>query len=105
MGNVRARGDVGVIIFGFGIKGIGRSPVVQFGIDFAEIPRIRQLHVDEINLRVGAQRVNIIAYALGKRAIFFAVKQLHAVEADVGALVQGDVGPPFLPTGLPEAVV
>ena len=78
---------------------------MQLGIDFAEIPRIFQLHVDEINLCVGAQRVNIIAHALGKRAIFFAVKQLHAVEADVGALVQGNIGSPFLPAALSEAIV
>ena len=78
---------------------------MQFGIDFAEIPRVCQLHVYQIDLGIGAQLANIVAHPLGKRAVSLAVKQLHAVEADVGALVQGDVGPPFLPTGLPEAVV
>ena len=78
---------------------------MQLGIDFAEIPRICQFHVHQIHLGVGAQRANIVAHALGKRAVFFVVKQLNAVEADVGALVQSDVGSPFLPTGLPEAVV
>ena len=103
--DVRAGGDVYPVFFFFGVKGIACRPVVQAGIDFAEIPGVGKLHLHQIDGGVRRAVADVGAYLVGKRPVFVGVKQLDAVEDEVAALVHGDIRPPFVPAAFTAAGV
>ena len=105
MRDVGAGGDMHPVFFFFGIKGIVRRPVVQAGIDFAEIPGICKLHLHQVDGGVRRAVADVGADEVGQRAVFVGVEQLNAVKDEVIALVHGDVGPPFLPAAFTAASV
>ena len=103
--DVGAGGDMHPVFFFFGIKGIVRRPVMQAGIDFAEIPRVGELHLHQIDGGVRRAVADVGADEVGQRAVFVGVEEFDAVEDEVIALVHGDVGPPFLPAAFTAASI
>ena len=102
---MRTRGDVGEISFFFSIKRIARRPIVQLGINLGKIPRVFQLHRHEIDNGVRRHLLNIGFYMIRQIAVFFRIKQLHAVKMEIMTLIHGDIRPPLLPTPLTETAV
>ena len=103
--DVRAGGDVYPVFFFFGVKGIACRPVVQAGIDFAEIPGVGEFHLHEIDGGMRRAVADVGAYLVGEWPVFVGVKQLDAVKDEVAALVHGDVRPPFVPAAFTAASI
>ena len=103
--DVGAGGDMHPVFFFFGIKGIVRRPVMQAGIDFAEVPGVGEFHLHEIDGSVRRAVADVGADEVGERPVFVGIKQLDAVKDEVVALVHGDVRPPFLPAAFTAASI
>ena len=103
--DVRACRDVHPVFFLLAVEGVIRRPVVQAGIDFAEIPGIFQFHRHEVNGGMRRDVTDVGADVFGEVVEFFGAEEFDAIHAEVLTLVESDVWPPFLPAALTLAAV